>query len=75
VHLLDIGTSFSARFASSFMNEMRVASMALAAYLSPGGAHIHHQHALVVALKRRVQSTHDLSGLLVSALITTDPAS
>jgi hypothetical protein len=45
----------SARFASSFMNEMRVASIALAAYFGElGGAHVHHQQPLVVALERRV---------------------
>ena len=32
-HGFDIGADRSARLASSFMNEMRVASMALAAYL------------------------------------------
>ena len=58
--------SASARLASSFMNEMRVASIALAAYLvSSAERDVHHEQPLVVALERRVDRAQQCDGALV----------
>ena len=48
------------------MNEMRVASMAVGGVLGEfGGAHVHDDQALVVALEGRVELAHELDGALV----------
>ena len=60
--------SRSARLASSFMKEMRVASMAVGGVLGElGRAHVHDEQPLVIALERRIQRAHQLGRALVVA--------
>jgi hypothetical protein len=51
------------------MNEMRVASIALAAYLVSSALRVHHARAFVVAVERQVQLAHQLQRALPGLVI------